>query len=134
MAWYVELPGFPFSVTPLNCGFTVMKFSGYRPFLTRPPATPVMALVLARVCANWPTLPFANKDLKMVLLRSDADPVTVVPLITPEPRFRPLSIESNSTALPPFRVAMNASRIPFSKIFAMFTGIPPKSFVPLLPI
>ena len=130
----MELPGLPFSVTLLNCGLATMKFSFKLPLRTRPPATFVMAVVLFRVCANWPTLPLARKVLKMVLLRSEAEPVTVVPLIAPEPRFNPRNIESNNGALPPARVMLNASRIPFSKMFAMLIGIPPKSFVPLLPI
>ena len=75
MAWYVEYMD---SVQrhAAESGFTVMKFSGYRPCSSQDAGIPVVALVLARVSANWPTLPFANKDLKSVLLRSDADPVT----------------------------------------------------------
>src|SRR5207244_12358103 len=100
-AWYVELLRLPCRVTELNCGLSTIKFSGNNPlFRTKPPPWPVTFVLRLRKSARAPTLPLAMNARVFVLARSEADPVAVVPLITPDPRLIPLSIPSKSLALP----------------------------------
>src|SRR5437762_9693308 len=83
-------------------------------FRTKPPPLPVTLVLRFRKSASWPTLPLAINARVFELARSDADPVTAVPLITPDPRLRPLSMSSNNPASAPDLVALKASRNPFS--------------------
>src|SRR5882672_81747 len=96
-------------------------------------AKPVTLVLRFRKSASCPTLPFAINARVFVFARSDADPVTVVPLIAPEPRLSPLNISSNSVAFPPFLVKLNALRNPFLSISSLFNGIAPQRCVPLVP-
>ena len=91
--WYVELLRFPCSVTVLNCGLSTKKFSGNNPlFRIKPPPFPVTFVLRFRKSASCPTLPLAMNARVFVLARSDAEPVTVVPLIAPDPRLSPCNI------------------------------------------
>ena len=78
-------------------------------------------------------LPLAINARVLLLARSDAEPVTVVPLIGPEPRLSPLSISSNNFASPPALVVLKALRKPLLIMFTALSGSAFQSFVPLVP-
>ena len=130
-----------------------MKFSGSPPLRSNPPFTPVKDEVVLMKFARPPTSPFARNAFVVERPRSAMDPVRTLPFTMVVPTIHgagargqplapvtlsPLSNLSKSGASPvgpgpPLRVRLNASRIPFSKIFVSLSCVGLKSFVALLP-